>query len=433
VAIDAYELSLAVLGLVALGAAWLPAYLDSRPVSLPIVLIGAGALLFALPSPLEPPDPRAHLKVTEHLSELGVLVALIGTGLSIDRPIGLRRWANTWRLLAVALPLGVAVSAVAGSVLLGLAPAGALLLGAVLAPTDPVLASDVQVGEPSVDDDNSDENEVEPEDEVRVTLTSEAGLNDGLAFPFVYAAIALAASGGVGWVGSWALIDVGYRIGAGIAVGVAIGWVLCRISFRPPGPTTALSEASDGFVGIAAMLLAYGVGQLVYGYGFVAVFIAAVTLRSGERGHPYHQVLHAFTTQIERLVVIVLLVLFGGSLIGGLLHGLSWQAVVMASAVVFVIRPSTSRLSLIGAKIRPAERTAISFFGIRGIGSLYYLSFALAEHDFADADLLWATVACTILMSVFIHGITATPALRLLDQRRKQRRRARSGASDLAT
>jgi hypothetical protein len=84
-------LSLAVVGLVALGAAWLPAYLDSRPVSLPIVLIGVGAVVFALPSPLQPPDPRAHLEITEHLTELGVLVALVGTGLSIDRPIGLRR------------------------------------------------------------------------------------------------------------------------------------------------------------------------------------------------------------------------------------------------------------------------------------------------------------------------------------------------------
>lgn len=420
------------LGLVALGAAWLPAYLDSRPISLPIVLVGAGALAFALPSPLQPPDPRDHLEITEHLTEIGVLVALIGTGLSIDRPIGLRRWANTWRLLAVALPLGVAATALAGSWLLGLAPASALLLGAALAPTDPVLASDVQVGEPSVDgEDDDDSAEVEPEDEVRVTLTSEAGLNDGLAFPFVYAAVAVAGSGGVGWIGRWALVDVSYRTAAGIAVGVVIGWLLCRIAFRPPGRTTALSEASDGFVGIAAMLIAYGVGELVHGYGFVAVFIAAVTLRHGERGHPYHQVLHAFTTQIERLVIVVLLVLFGGSLVGGILHGLTWQAVALAAGIVFVIRPATARISLIGAHVRPAERTAISFFGIRGIGSLYYLSYALDEQTFTDVDLLWATVACTIVLSIVVHGTTATPALRVLDERR-QRRRQRRGRSSTA-
>jgi NhaP-type Na+/H+ or K+/H+ antiporter len=413
-----------VLGLVALGAAWLPAYLDTRPISLPIVLIGAGALLFALPSPLQPPDPREHLEVTEHLTELGVLVALIGSGLSIDRPIGLRRWANTWRLLAIALPLGVVATALTGWWLLGLAPASAVLLGAALAPTDPVLASDVQVGEPSVAQEPDDEiDEVEPEDEVRVTLTSEAGLNDGLAFPFVYAAIAMVATDGAGWIGRWAVVDVALRTATGVAVGVAIGWVLCRIAFRPPGPATALSEASDGFVGIAAMLLAYGVGQLAHGYGFVAVFIAAVTLRNGERHHPYHQVLHAFTTQIERLVIVVLLVLFGGSLVGGVLHGLTWQAVAVSAGIVLVIRPITARLSLIGASVRPAERTAISFFGIRGIGSLYYLAYALQQQPFSDTDALWATVACTIVLSAVIHGATATPALRVLDERRERRRR----------
>ena len=413
----------------ALAAAWLPAYLDSRPISLPIVLVGAGAVLFALPSPLQAPDPRQHLELTERLTELGVLVALVGTGLSIDRRIGWRRWQSAWRLLAIALPLGVAATALAGSWLLGLAPAGAVLLGAVLAPTDPVLASDVQVGEPSVEGGDTGP---DGEDEVRVALTTEAGMNDGLAFPFVYAALALAASGGTGWIGHWALVDVAYRTGAGVAVGVLVGWLLCRVAFRPPGRTTALSEASDGFVGVAAMLLAYGAGELVHGYGFLAVFIAAVTLRRGEPDHPYHRVLHDFTTQLERLVVVVLLVLFGGSLVGGLLEGLTWSAVALAALVVFVIRPVTARISLIGAPLRPAERRAISFFGIRGIGSLYYVAYALRAGSFADVDLLWATVACTIILSVIVHGTTATPVLAALDRRRERRHRHREALAAAA-
>jgi len=402
---------------IALVAAWLPAFLDQRPLSLPLVLVGIGALLFTVPSPLPELDPRQHLESTERLTEIGVLVALVGAGLSIDRPIGWRRWASTWRLLAVALPLGVGASAVLGWWALGLAPASAALLGAVLAPTDPVLASDVQVGEPTVDEHRVDDGAHHEEDDVRVTLTSEAGMNDGLAFPFVYAAIAIAATDGNGWIGRWAAVDVVYRVAAGVGIGVAVGWLLCRIAFRPPGPTRALADASEGFVGIAAMFLAYGAAELAHGYGFIAVFTAAVTLRSGERGHPYHQVLHEFTSQIERLVVVILLVLFGGALVDGLLDSLTWPAVAVGTVVIFAIRPITARLSLIGTASTPAERNVISFFGIRGIGSLYYIAYALRSESFDDASLLWATVSFTIVLSLVVHGIAATPALKILDDR----------------
>jgi len=423
VAIDTYELSLAVVGLAALLAAWLPAFLDDRALSLPIILVGIGAVVFAVPSPLQAPDPRLHLELTERIAEVGVLVALVGAGLSIDRPIGWRRWRATWRLLLVALPAGVVVTAVVGWWWLGLVPASALLLGAVLAPTDPVLAADVQVGEPTVD---GDRDEVVAEDEVRVTLTSEAGLNDGLAFPFVYAAVAIAASGTSpgGWVGRWIVVDVGYRIVAGVVVGVAIGWLLGRITFRPPGRTSSLADASEGFVGIAAMFLSYGAAEVAHGYGFVAVFLAAVTLRSGERGHPYHQVLHGFTSQVERLVIVVLLMLFGGALVGGLLDAVTWPAVAVALTVILVIRPLTARISLIGIRVTHAERATISFFGIRGIASLYYMAVALRSEPFPGAELLWSTVALTVAMSIVIHGVAATPVLRVLDRRRARRHAA---------
>src|SRR4029079_9932895 len=165
--------------------------------------------------------------------------------------------------------------------------AAALLLGASLAPTDPVLASDVQVGEPS-DSPNQ-------EDEVRFALTSEAGLNDGLAFPFVYAALAIGLSGlpPGEWFWSWLAVDLFYRIAAGVAGGLVIGWLLGRLIFRR-APGAPLSETGDGFVALAATLLAYGVTEVVNGYGFVAVFVCACAIRAAEREHGYHGVLHGF-------------------------------------------------------------------------------------------------------------------------------------------
>ena len=145
-----YRIVIALAGLAFVLAAWVPAYTARRPLSLPIVLVGAGAALFALPN-MPDVDPTEHLELTEHLTEFGVIIALLGAGLKIDRPLGLWRWATTWRLLAVAMPLSIAGTAVFGWTVVGLAPASALLLGAVLAPTDPVLAADVQVGEPSLE------------------------------------------------------------------------------------------------------------------------------------------------------------------------------------------------------------------------------------------------------------------------------------------
>jgi NhaP-type Na+/H+ or K+/H+ antiporter len=135
---------LAVVGLAALIAAWVPAYTARRPLSLPVVLVAIGALLFLTPHDLLDPDPRDHIDFTERFTEFGVIVALMGAGLKIDRPFGWRTWSTTWRMLAIAMPVTIVLTAVLGSVIGALPAATALLLGAVLAPTDPVLASDVQ-------------------------------------------------------------------------------------------------------------------------------------------------------------------------------------------------------------------------------------------------------------------------------------------------
>ncbi len=161
-------------GVAALLAALLPRLLSGAPTSMPMVFLGAGILGFALMDDLPAPDPIAHQAVAEHITELTVIVSLMGAGLALDRPFGRRRWSTTWRLLGLTMPMTVIAVAVLGSWFLGLGAAAAILLAAALAPTDPVLANEVQVGEPTEEEGK--------EDETRFGLTSEAGLNDGLAF-----------------------------------------------------------------------------------------------------------------------------------------------------------------------------------------------------------------------------------------------------------
>src|SRR5688572_310398 len=317
-------------------------------------------LVFALPLDLPDPDPLVHGELTEHLAEVCVIVALMGAGLKLDRPVGWRRWSSTWRLLAVAMPVTIAVMAGLGWWWAGLAPAAAVLLGSALAPTDPVLASDVQVGEPTEDEDS--------EDEVRFALTSEAGLNDALAFPFVYAAITIAAHESLLRCVAVAVV---YKLAVGLLLGLGTGWLLGKLFFRATKDAVRLAKHAEGFVALAATFFAYGVTELAGGYGFLAVFVCAVSIRASERNHSYHQVLHDFAEQIERLLTVLLLLLFGGAVVGGLLSSLTWRAAAVGLALVLVVRPLTAWLALRGAPGTRGEHAVIAFFGIRGIGSFF--------------------------------------------------------------
>jgi NhaP-type Na+/H+ or K+/H+ antiporter len=412
--VDTVDLTFALVGIGALLAGLLPRLLEKRPLSMPIVFLGLGMVVFALPTGLPSPDPLRYPEFAEHLTEVGVIVALMGAGLKLDRPVGWRAWSSTWRLLAVAMPLTIAATALLGWWWVGLVPATAVLLGSALAPTDPVLASDVQVGEPTEDE--------ESEDEVRFALTSEAGLNDALAFPFVYAAIAMAAYGSdpSGWFGRWLALDVGYKIVIGLLAGLLTGWLLGKLFFRSRLEVFRLAKHAEGFVALAATFLAYGVAEVAGGYGFLAVFVCACSIRASERSHEYHQVLHDFSEQIERLLTVLLLLLFGGAVVGGLLAPLTWGAVATGLALVLLVRPVAARLALRGAPGTAGEKVVIALFGIRGIGSFYYLGYATATATFPESDLLWATTGFVVIVSVVVHGIASTPVMARLDRRRDE-------------
>ncbi|MEU2406181.1 MULTISPECIES: cation:proton antiporter [Streptomyces] len=401
------------LGIGALLAAALPRLLSRLPVSVPIVFLAAGMVLHLTPLPLPAFDPVADRIWVHHLTELCVIVSLMGAGLAINRPFGWRSWAATWRLLGLAMPLTIGATALAAWALLDWPVSVALLVAAVLAPTDPVLASEVRVGEPSA--------EKEDEDEVRFALTSEAGLNDGLAFPFVLAALALAAAGNSwtgGWMVHWVWSDVLIRIAVGVTAGLAIGFLLGRLLFRSRAKPLRLAEQGEGFVALAATFLAYGLTEALHGYGFLAVFVTACALRRAEHSHGYHRVMHSFVEQIERLLMALLLFAVGAYVASGGLAALTWKGAAVGVLLHLLIRPASGWLAQLRGPGRPNERAAIACFGIRGIGSLFYLAYACGEGEFGVyEEEMWAVVVFAVLTSVVVHGVAAAPVTSYLDRR----------------
>ncbi|WP_202910829.1 cation:proton antiporter domain-containing protein, partial [Teichococcus vastitatis] len=269
-----YILILTGFGVLIALVAWLPLALKRLPLSLPIVCIGIGAALFSLPQVTLIPLPMTYPEITERFTEFVVIIALMGAGLKLDRFLNWRSWHVTWRLLAVTMPLGIAAITLLAGWGLGLGWAAALLVAACLAPTDPVLAADVQVGPPKTGE----------EDEVRFGLTSEAGLNDGLAFPFVHLAITLAAVAGTGqpWFVEWLTYRVLWEIGAGIVAGWLIGRAFGWLTFHVP-TENKLARTGDGLIGLSATLVSYGLTEIIHCYGFLAVFITALTFRRTHR------------------------------------------------------------------------------------------------------------------------------------------------------
>ncbi|MBX9615820.1 MAG: cation:proton antiporter [Caulobacteraceae bacterium] len=406
---DPYILFLLGLGAVVLLVSWAPKGLSRMPLSLAMICVGLGVAIFSLDVLSFNPDPRTYDTLAERMTELVVIISLMGAGLKLDRPVSLKGWGPTWRLLAIAMPLTIAATAWLGVTGLGFSLAMALLLGAAMAPTDPVLASDVQTGPPKSGEEN----------EVRFNLTAEAGLNDALAFPFVNLAILVSLSGAAVFtagegLGHWLVVDVVWKLAAGAAtgwaVGKAMGWLIFQAHHK------GISRHADGLVAIGATFIAYAASEMVHGYGFLAVFVCALTIRASERENDFHEEMHDFAEQIERLLMMLLLVLFGGALANGLLDALTWTDALIGLAILFIVRPVVGYLSLIGSPLQKRDRILLAYLGIRGLGSVYYLAYGLNHGQFGNSERLWAITGFIILVSIVVHGITATPLMALIER-----------------
>lgn len=407
-------------GIALLLAATLPRLFKDRAITAPMLMLGVGALggLVIGPTGLQPVSPLSHPTVIEHLAEVCVIVALMGVGLAIDRPFGWRTWGSTWRLLLIAMPLCIAAVVVFGWWAAALTPAAALLLGAALAPTDPVLASDVQVEGPTGGAGSDEEN-----DEVRFALTSEAGFNDALAFPFVYLAIFLATMGSaqtwlLGWF-AWELIG---KIVVAALIGATVGDLLGRGLFRFPIKDARLADRGEPIVALAAVFAVYGLTELAGGYGFLAVFTCAIAIRRIERDSGYHEQMHSLVEQLEHVLTLVVLLLLGAAVTTGLLTALSWAGVALGVLLVFVFRPAAAWLALQRCpEMDRKERAITAFFGVRGIGSIYYVSYGVPQAELSpQAETIWAIAAFTIVLSVIVHGFSAGWAMNHLENARER-------------
>jgi NhaP-type Na+/H+ or K+/H+ antiporter len=372
--------------------------------SLIYLVLGCGAAVAIHVSGLDWVDPVADASLVDHLTEIAVIIALFSAGLKLDRPLTWRAWGSTARLLLIAMPATIGLIALLGSQLLGLSAAAALLLGACLAPTDPVLAGDIGVGPPG------DEDEHEP----NFALTSEAGLNDGLAFPFVLAGIYMAGESGASWVGEWLAADVAYAIAGGTAIGAAVGlaaaWSVKRLRDRE-----LLAPALDGYHAIATVLVIYGLAEIAGTYGFLAAFAGGLAFRRYESDHEVNGRVHEGAELTEKLLELSVILLLGSMLTLTGLQAPGWEGWLLAALVIAAVRPLACAAALAGSQLeRPTEKTFVAWFGVRGVGSLFYVAVAVdadvlagAEHDM----LVWTVIAC-VLCSIVVHGITAGPSMR---------------------
>jgi sodium/hydrogen antiporter len=412
--------------LLAMGlTSWL---LKRSAVTSAIIYLGVGVLVGPTVLDLFHFNPLKQSALLEVLTEVAVLISLFAAGIKVPAPFSLPRWNASIRLATVGMAVTVGLVAAFGVWFLGLPLGAAVLLGAIVAPTDPVLATDVQIRHAS------------DRDQLRFNLSCEAGINDGSAFPFVVLGMGLLGLHELGDFGlRWALVDVLWATAAGIAIGVAAGMALARVGGwlrRAPHQ----HELMDDFLGLGLIGLVYGVCVMVDAWGFLAVFFAAVALRQTElrqAGAARHATDSAavqpvdstskppdlqapsapkvsegslvFKEHLERLSEVVLVLLVGGSLF---LDSWSWEAVGLALFLFFVARPVSILVALLGVRTPWRMKGLLAWFGVRGIGSLYYLMYAIQRG--LPEPLALQLVQLTLIvvtLSILLHGLSVKPLI----------------------
>ncbi|MGB3761490.1 MAG: sodium:proton antiporter [Rivularia sp. (in: cyanobacteria)] len=382
---------------VTLGSGWI----TRLPFSYALIYLIFGVLLGSEGTGLLKLD--IDTKVVERITEMVVIISVFGCGLKMNRRLSLSAWNTTARLIGILMPISIVGLSAVAHWLLGMSWGAAILLGAILAPTDPVLASEVQLAH------TKDRNEL------RFGLTSEGGLNDALAFPFVYFGIyALKDNNWDNWFKQWVAVDIIWAIAAGIVMGIVVAKAVIWID-RLLQRQRKADELMEDFVALSAVFLSYSLTELVNGYGFLAVFVAGLFMQ-----HNYY---HAkenekrldqleFIEQIEKLLEVGTIVLLGTILTINPGFNYLGQGLLIAAFLIFIIRPLGVAISLLGSEVSPINRTFIGWFGIRGVGSLYYLNYAVGKEiggSIAE-QITWISII-TVVFSIMLHGISSTPLM----------------------
>lgn len=415
-------------------------FLRDLPVTSSALYLALGLALGPLGFGVVTLDLERAAPLLERLTEVAVIVALFIGGLKLRLPWRHPAWRAAFVLAGPVMVLSIAGLAAVAYVGLGLSVPAALLLGAILAPTDPVLASAVAV------------NDASDRDRMRYGLSGEAGLNDGTAFPFVVLALGWELHGGAGaWLAEWAAHRLVWAVPAGVALGWGLGLAVGRLAIMLRSRQKDASAPSD-LLALALIGVAYVGAELIHAWGFLSVFAAGLGLRAAEvrvvarsphpevelpdqvapdvpahppaealvaaRVEPDHLVEPAvaagvlvsetlsFGDTIERLVEVGLIVAVGVAL------ATHWDARAIPLALVLfaVIRPLATQAALRLTPTTAPQRWLMGWFGIRGIGSLYYLGYAFHHAPALAADVSGLAIS-VIALSVVIHGISSTPLL----------------------
>ncbi|MBE0623258.1 MAG: cation:proton antiporter [Burkholderiales bacterium] len=413
--------------------------LKPLPVTPAIIYLAVGLLVGPTVLNLFHLNPLKQSALLQVLTEVAVLISLFSAGVKMPVPVSFARWRTPILLASVSITVSVGLVAAFAYYLLGLPLGAGVLLGAILAPTDPVLATDVQIRHPR------------DRDQLRFTLTCEAGMNDGSAFPFVMLGLGLLGLHELGASGlRWALVDVLWATVAGIAIGVTSGAALARLGWKLRGESGE-HKLMDDFLGLGLIGMVYGLSVLAHAWGFLAVFFAAVALRQTEvklaaardcANRPQSGGIEAasgaspdmepaptvsegslvFKEHLERLSEMMLILLIGGTLF---LDSWSWRALGLALFLFIVARPLSVLAGLLGTRTSWPIRGMVGWFGVRGIGSLYYLMYAIG-HGLPE-DLALELVQFTLIavaLSILVHGTSVKPLMGLFWRHRKRRPRA---------
>jgi sodium/hydrogen antiporter len=410
-----------VIGLLLVAMALAGSLLKRLPLSASMLYMAAGIALGPHALGLLRLDPLDHTEALEAFTEVALLVSLFSAGLKLRLPLRDRRWAVPIRLASISMVLTIGLVALVGHYALGLPLGAAVLLGAMLAPTDPVLASEVQVTGPT------------DTDRLRFAPTGEAGLNDGAALPFALLGLGLLGLHDLGW--KWVAIDMAWGGAAGLGLGGLLGMLIARLVLylrREHREAVGL----DDYLALGLMALSHGLASLVHAHGFLAVFAAGLALRRVERQatgeesaevedvagsdeeaatHPEKAAAYmaesvlGFNEKLERIMEVAVMLLLGGMLP---LRSLPTEVLWFIPLMFLLIRPVSVAVGLIGAGVLGPQRRLASWFGIRGVGAVYYLMFA-AQHGLPEplnrrlSDLVLTVVAA----SVVAHGVSVTPLM----------------------
>ncbi|RPJ47617.1 MAG: sodium:proton antiporter [Betaproteobacteria bacterium] len=401
--------------------------LKHLPVTPAIIYLAVGLLVGPTVLNVFHFNPLKQSALLEILTEVAVLISLFSAGVKMPVPVSFARWRPPILLASVSMTVSVGMVAAFAHYLLDLPLGAGVLLGAILAPTDPVLATDVQIRHPG------------DRDQLRFTLTCEAGMNDGSAFPFVLLGLGLLGLHELGEFGlRWALVDVIWATMAGIAIGVICGAALARVGWKLRGDSSGY-KLMDDFLGLGLIGVVYGLSLLAHAWGFLAVFFAAVALRQTElklaaagrddpeqpqidktgqqtsaadTGEPPPTVSGGsliFKEHLERLSEMLLILLIGGMMFT---DSWSWRAVALALFLFLVARPVSVLASLLGTRTSWPIRGMVGWFGVRGIGSLYYLMYAI-QHGLPEVlalELIQLTLI-VVTLSILVHGVSVKPMM----------------------